>query len=119
VCVESKLNNECLLLFLEAWWQKSETLNCQNKRTFSNVMHIDFLQMIISSGQLRVMGSMAVVTQQAWIFNDTVRENILFGLPFDESRYQAVVECCCLQRDLELLVNGDKTEISEGGSNLR
>ncbi|KAJ4445532.1 hypothetical protein ANN_12212 [Periplaneta americana] len=74
--------------------------------------------MIVSSGQLRVMGSMAIVSQQAWIFNDTVRENILFGLPFDESKYQAVIECCCLQRDLELLANGDKTEISEGGSNL-
>jgi ABC-type multidrug transport system fused ATPase/permease subunit len=86
---------------------------------FNNVVHIDFLQMIISSGQLHVRGSMAIVSQQAWIFNDTVRENILFGLPFDESKYLAVVECCCLQRDLELLVNGDKTEISEGGSNLR
>jgi ABC-type multidrug transport system fused ATPase/permease subunit len=75
--------------------------------------------MIISSGQLYVMGSMAIVSQQAWIFNDTVRENILFGLPFEETKYQAVVECCSLQRDLELLANGDKTEISEGGSNLR
>jgi ABC-type multidrug transport system fused ATPase/permease subunit len=75
--------------------------------------------MIISSGQFHVMGSMAIVSQQAWIFNDTVRENVLFGLPFDESKYQGVVECCCLQRDLELLANGDKTEISEGGSNLR
>ncbi|XP_033609843.1 multidrug resistance-associated protein 5 isoform X2 [Cryptotermes secundus] len=74
--------------------------------------------MIISSGQLYVMGSMAIVSQQAWIFNDTVRENILFGLPFEETKYQAVVECCSLQRDLELLANGDKTEISEGGSNL-
>lgn len=74
--------------------------------------------MITLSGQLRVMGSMAIVSQQAWIFNDTLQENILFGLPFDESKYQAVIECCSLQRDLELLASGDQTEISEGGSNL-
>jgi len=75
--------------------------------------------MITLSGQLRIMGSMAIVSQQAWIFNDTVRENIVFGLPFDESRYRAVIECCSLQRDFELLANSDQTEISEGGSNLR
>lgn len=75
--------------------------------------------MITLSGQLHVMGSMAIVSQQAWIFNDTVRENIVFGLPFHESKYQAVIECCSLQRDLELLPSSDQTEISEGGSNLR
>jgi len=75
--------------------------------------------MITLSGQLRIMGSMAIVSQQAWIFNDTVRENIVFGLPFDESKYQAVIECCSLQRDLETLANSDQTEINEGGSNLR
>ena len=75
--------------------------------------------MIKTSGNLQVMGNMAVVSQQAWIFNDTVRENILFGLPYDERKYHSVVECCSLQRDMEILANGDKTEISEGGSNLR
>ncbi|PSN51489.1 Multidrug resistance-associated protein 5 [Blattella germanica] len=74
--------------------------------------------MIKTAGHMRVMGSMAIVSQQAWIFNETVRENILFGLPYDESKYQSVIECCSLQRDFELLANGDKTEISEGGSNL-
>lgn len=74
--------------------------------------------MITLSGQLHVMGSMAIVSQQAWIFNDTVRENIVFGLPFDESKYWSVIECCSLQRDLELLASSDQTEISEGGSNL-
>ncbi|KAJ9585510.1 hypothetical protein L9F63_002711, partial [Diploptera punctata] len=74
--------------------------------------------MVGTDGNLQVMGNMAVVSQQAWIFNDTVRENILFGLPYEENKYQNVVECCSLQRDLEILANGDKTEISEGGSNL-
>ncbi|GLH12006.1 Multidrug resistance-associated protein 5 [Gryllus bimaculatus] len=74
--------------------------------------------MMMVSGDLQVMGSVAIVSQQAWIFNDSVRENILFGLPFQEDKYQEVIECCSLQRDLELLANGDKTEIGERGSNL-
>jgi len=64
------------------------------------------------------MGSMAIVSQHAWVFNDTVGENIVFGLPFDESKYRAVLERCSLQRDLELLASSDLTQISEGGSNL-
>ncbi|XP_046999518.1 ATP-binding cassette sub-family C member 5-like isoform X1 [Schistocerca americana] len=70
------------------------------------------------NGHIKVMGSVALVSQQAWIFNDTVRENILFGLPYHEERYRDVITCCSLQRDLELLANGDKTEIGERGSNL-
>ncbi len=40
--------------------------------------------------------SVAYVSQQAWIRNATLRENILFGAPYEEGRYQAVVEMCAL-----------------------
>lgn len=75
--------------------------------------------MLTISGHVKVFGTVAIVSQQAWIFNDTVRENILFGLPYIESKYNEVISCCSLQRDLELLANGDKTEIGERGTNLR
>jgi ABC-type multidrug transport system fused ATPase/permease subunit len=39
------------------------------------------------SGHVAVNGTIAYATQQAWIFNDTVRENILFGKPYDPDRY--------------------------------
>lgn len=35
---------------------------------------------------MQVDGSVAYVSQQAWIFNETVRENIIFGLPFDQNK---------------------------------
>ncbi|XP_046389738.1 ATP-binding cassette sub-family C member 5-like [Ischnura elegans] len=70
-------------------------------------------------GTMRVMaGGIAYVTQQAWIFNDTLKENILFGLPYDSKRYRATIEACGLSRDLELLSNGDLTEVGENGFNL-
>lgn len=32
-------------------------------------------------------GTVAYVPQQAWILQDTVRENIIFGKPYDEEKY--------------------------------
>lgn len=58
-------------------------------------------------------GSVAYVPQQAWIQNDSLRENILFGRPLRERHYQAVVEACALLPDLEILPSGDRTEIGE------
>ncbi|XP_030837858.1 multidrug resistance-associated protein 5 isoform X2 [Strongylocentrotus purpuratus] len=75
-------------------------------------------QMEKVNGTCKVRGKFAYVAQEAWIFNATVRENILFGTPFDEERYTMVMEACSLKQDLEILTNGDQTEIGERGINL-
>ncbi|KAI8619285.1 hypothetical protein BC830DRAFT_1060513, partial [Chytriomyces sp. MP71] len=70
------------------------------------------------SGSVTFRGSVGYCQQQAWIQNTTVKENILFGLPFDEKRYREVVRVCSLERDFTILPNGDETEIGERGINL-
>ncbi|KAF9352624.1 hypothetical protein BGX34_012063 [Mortierella sp. NVP85] len=60
----------------------------------------------------------AYVAQQAWLQNDTVRNNILFGSPFEQRRYDQVIEMCALRRDFEILEHGDETEIGERGITL-
>ena len=60
-------------------------------------------------------GRVAYVEQEPSIFAGTVRENILFGRPFDPELYSRVVEAACLDRDVESCVHGDKTEIGEKG----
>ncbi|KAL7747206.1 Transporter of the ATP-binding cassette (ABC) [Sorochytrium milnesiophthora] len=62
--------------------------------------------------------ALAFVPQQAWLSNNTIRNNILFGCPWDEDRYHTVIEACGLTRDLEILQGGDATEIGEKGINL-
>ncbi|KAF2814641.1 ATP-dependent bile acid permease [Mytilinidion resinicola] len=62
--------------------------------------------------------AVAFVSQQPWIENRTFRDNVLFGLPFDESRYQKVLSACALHQDLLLLSDGDMTEIGAHGINL-
>ncbi|KAG0205587.1 hypothetical protein BGX28_002792 [Mortierella sp. GBA30] len=60
----------------------------------------------------------AYVAQQAWLQNATIRDNILFGSMFEQERYENVIEVCALKRDLEILEDGDQTEIGEKGITL-
>ncbi|XP_022785081.1 multidrug resistance-associated protein 1-like [Stylophora pistillata] len=69
-------------------------------------------------GIVSVEGSVAYVAQQAWIQNATLRENILFSKAMDSARYESVLDSCALRPDLEILPNGDSTEIGERGINL-
>ncbi|KAK7331399.1 hypothetical protein VNO77_25623 [Canavalia gladiata] len=63
-------------------------------------------------------GTVAYVPQVSWIFNATVRDNVLFGSVFDPTRYQRAIAVTELQHDLELLPGGDLTEIGERGVNI-
>ncbi|KIP09393.1 hypothetical protein PHLGIDRAFT_534837 [Phlebiopsis gigantea 11061_1 CR5-6] len=70
-----------------------------------------------TKGECVFSSSVAYVPQSAWIMNATLRENIIFGQPEDEARHE-VVKGCCLEHDLEMLPNGEDTEIGEKGINL-
>jgi ABC-type multidrug transport system fused ATPase/permease subunit len=60
----------------------------------------------------------AYVAQQAWLVNGSIKENILFSAPYDEKRYRDVIVVCALERDLEILDNGDETLVGEKGITL-
>ena len=62
--------------------------------------------------------AVAFVSQIPWIENATFKDNILFGLPLDEERYKQVLFACSMEKDLDILVDGDKTEIGPNGINL-
>ena len=84
-------------------------------------------------------GGIAYAAQESWVQNETIRENILFGSPYDEERYRKginlifflrldiwfsidhppVIYQCALERDLELFEAGDNTEVGEKGLTLR
>ncbi|CDH57434.1 abc bile acid [Lichtheimia corymbifera JMRC:FSU:9682] len=62
--------------------------------------------------------SLAFVAQTAWLQNASIRDNILFGLPYVEKRYQATLSACALDKDLSIFEDGDMTEIGEKGITL-
>jgi ABC-type multidrug transport system fused ATPase/permease subunit len=65
-----------------------------------------------------INGSVAYSNQVPWIQNATIRDNILFGNPLDEPRYNDILHHCRLSPDLDILPGGDQTEIGEKGINL-
>jgi ATP-binding cassette subfamily C (CFTR/MRP) protein 1 len=69
-------------------------------------------------GHVELRGNIAYVPQQAWIFNDTIRNNILFGREMSDDFYQDVIHVSSLERDFDLMQTGDQTEIGERGVNL-
>ena len=73
---------------------------------------------VLGSGKITLKGKVAYAAQSPWILNASLRDNILFGMPMDQEKYQRVLEACQLAIDLELLENGDMTEIGERGINL-
>lgn len=48
----------------------------------------------------------------------TIRDNIIFGEPFRPRRYENVLISCCLKQDIDLMPDGDMTEIGTNGLNL-
>lgn len=74
--------------------------------------------MVHIDGKVNTFGNIAYLQQQAWIQNASLRDNILFGKPFDKERYKKIIEACALKTDLEILPGGDQTEIGEKGINL-
>jgi ABC-type multidrug transport system fused ATPase/permease subunit len=78
----------------------------------------NMIQINKDESRVIINGSISYVPQEAWIQNDTLRNNILFYLPYDANKYYHILEICELKPDLESLIGGDMTEIGEKGINL-
>jgi len=68
-----------------------------------------------TSGTLSVKGHIAYVPQIPWIFSGTLRDNITFGRPYDENKYQRIVDVCDLQHDIQRFPKGDQSMIGQRG----
>ena len=66
-------------------------------------------------GSCETKGRRAYVPQKPFLLNGTVRENIIFGLPLDEERYNSALEMSALPDDLKTLTDGDATLVGESG----
>jgi ABC-type multidrug transport system fused ATPase/permease subunit len=68
--------------------------------------------------QVEVFGSVAYVSQNSWIQSGTVRDNILFGKPYNKELYEKAIKSCALDKDIENFDHGDLTEIGQRGLNM-
>ncbi|XP_071628428.1 ATP-binding cassette subfamily C member 4-like [Temnothorax longispinosus] len=68
----------------------------------------------ISNSNLRI----SYASQEPWLFGGTVKDNILFGQPYDKARYTQVTNVCALTKDFRQFPQGDMTMVSDRGVSL-
>ena len=82
-------------------------------------------EILNASGTIDHQGSFIYLPQTAWVFSGTIKENILFGQPFEESKYERIIDVCALKEDFKRLPDGDQTvvgvrgEVLSGGQQAR
>ncbi|XP_062612836.1 ATP-binding cassette sub-family C member 4-like isoform X2 [Saccostrea cucullata] len=72
----------------------------------------------VSEGSVQVRGKISYVSQQPWVFSASLRQNIVFGNKFDNARYIKIIKACALDKDIEVMPNGDSTLIGDRGVSL-
>uniref|UniRef100_A0A1B6L2F8 ABC transmembrane type-1 domain-containing protein n=1 Tax=Graphocephala atropunctata TaxID=36148 RepID=A0A1B6L2F8_9HEMI len=81
----------------------------------SSILQMILKELPLSNGFLHISGSLSYAAQEPWLFEGSVRQNILFGSPYIETRYRLVIRACALRTDLEQLPHGDQTLVGDRG----
>lgn len=84
----------------------------------SSLLYACLSELKIKSGKISLNGKLAFVPQEAFLINDTFRNNIVFYSEYDQERYAETIVKCGLVEDLKNFKSGDMTEIGEKGVNL-
>lgn len=84
----------------------------------STILYTILQELEIDKGELTVNGIVSYSAQEPWLFDASVRQNILFTEEYDECRYKEVIRICALERDLQLLPYADLTIVGERGISL-
>lgn len=84
----------------------------------SSLLELLLGELPITLGVVKVFGRVSYAPQEPWLFDGTIRENIVFGEVWDESRYASVIDHCALVDDLQQFPNNDQTVVGERGATL-
>ncbi|EDW01217.1 probable multidrug resistance-associated protein lethal(2)03659 [Drosophila grimshawi] len=84
----------------------------------STLLNVILGEVELMQGRVELHGKLSYAPQEPWVFQGSIRDNILFVEPYDEQRYRAVVHACQLDCDLALLPHGDATVVGERGISL-
>ena len=70
-------------------------------------------EMLVTKGSVELNGSVAFCDQRPWILNDTVQNNVTFGLHYDENRFDSALHYSSLEDDIIVLPGGINTQIGQ------
>ncbi|XP_014375426.1 cystic fibrosis transmembrane conductance regulator [Alligator sinensis] len=71
-----------------------------------------------SEGKIKHSGRISFSPQVSWIMPGTIKENIIFGVSYDEYRYKSVIKACQLEEEISKFPDKDYTVLGEGGITL-
>ncbi|XP_004677223.1 PREDICTED: cystic fibrosis transmembrane conductance regulator [Condylura cristata] len=71
-----------------------------------------------SEGKIKHSGRISFCSQFSWIMPGTIKENIVFGVSYDEYRYRSVIKACQLEEDISKFAEKDNIVLGEGGITL-
>ncbi|CAH0600505.1 unnamed protein product [Chrysodeixis includens] len=84
----------------------------------TSLLQLLLRELPLMDGTLNVKGKLSYACQESWLFPGTVRENILFGLPYDVKKYKEVCKAACLVPDFKQFPYGDLSLVGERGVSL-
>lgn len=84
----------------------------------STLLNVILGELELDDGSITINGTVSYAGQEPWLFEGTVRSNIIFVEEYDEQRYKEVISVCALERDFRLLPQGDQTIVGERGVSL-
>jgi len=84
----------------------------------SSLLYAILRELPLTGGSIGTRGRIAYASQDPWLFTGSVRENVLFGLPYRHAWYMQVLEACSMTRDIALFPHGDQTMVGEKGMSL-
>lgn len=84
----------------------------------STLLNVILGELELDDGSITINGTLSYAGQEPWLFEGTIRNNIVFVEEYDEQRYNEIIHVCALERDFRLLPNGDQTIVGERGVSL-
>lgn len=84
----------------------------------STMLQVILGELELDSGQIHIDGTLSYASQETWLFEGSIRQNIIFIEDFDEERYKKVVKVCALEKDFDMFPYGDATIVGERGISL-
>ncbi|KAK9870549.1 hypothetical protein WA026_008110 [Henosepilachna vigintioctopunctata] len=84
----------------------------------SSLLKAILREYVILNGKVNIEGSISYCPQNPWLFPSSIKQNIIFGQTFIESKYKTILNSCALSFDLDGLAEGDETVLNDCGVNL-
>ncbi|XP_056634445.1 ATP-binding cassette subfamily C member 4-like isoform X1 [Diorhabda sublineata] len=84
----------------------------------SSILQLLLGELPTKCGRIQIGGDVSYSSQEPWLFQSTVRNNILFGQRYERKRYKKIVKVCALEKDFEQFPHGDRTIVGEKGVSL-